>query len=155
MIGLIACSAQKLARPAPARELYCSPLFCKSLAYAAPRCERVYVLSAAHGLVGLDEVIAPYDRRLSGKREREAWGRRVGSSLILRHGREVDYLILAGADYADPVATALRTHDGFCEDGWRGVSRERIHQPLLGLQVGARLRRLNELIDGPQAGAAP
>lgn len=146
MIGLVACSAQKLERPAPARELYCSPLFRKSLAYAERRCERVYVLSASHGLVELDTVVSPYDRRLGGKKEREAWGRRVASTLIDRHGRDVEYLVLAGRDYADPLVTGLRTHDGFHEDGWRGVARERIVQPLAGLQVGDRLRRLNEWI---------
>lgn len=146
MIGLVACSSQKLDRPAPARELYCSPLFRKSLAFAEARCSKVYVLSAALGLVDLDAVTAPYDRRLGGKSEREAWGRRVATTLIGRHGREVEYLILAGQDYAGPLATALRTHDGFREDGWHGVARERILQPLLGLQVGERLRKLNDWI---------
>ncbi len=145
MIGLVACSAQKLDRPAPAHELYCSPLFRKSLAYALSRCTQVYVISAAHGLVALDQEVKPYDRRLN-KKERAAWGRRIASDLIARHGRDVDYLILAGQDYAVPVATGLRTHDGFHEDGWRGVKIERILQPLLGLQVGERLRKLNEWI---------
>jgi hypothetical protein len=146
VIGLVACAAEKLARPAPARELYCSPLFRKSLAYAEARCDRVYVLSAAHGLVELDAVTKPYDRRLGGKAERLAWGSRAARSLVTRHGREVDYLLLAGADYAEPIATGLRTHDGYGEGGWRGVAPERILQPLQGLQVGARLRRLNELL---------
>lgn len=143
MIGLVACSAQKLDRPAPARELYCSPLFRKSLAYAEPRCGRVYVLSGALGLIDLDTVTAPYDRRLGGKKESEAWARRVASTLIDRHGREVDYLILAGADYAGPLATALRTYDGYRGDRWTGVLRDRILEPLTGMQVGERLRWLN------------
>lgn len=144
MIGLVACSAQKLDRAAPARELYCSPLFKKSLAYSERRCTVVYVLSALHGLVPLDQRVNPYERRLGGKHEREAWGRRQASSLIAAHGREVDYLILAGADYAGPLATGLRTHDGFRKDGWHGVAPHRIQQPLLGLQVGQRLRWLNK-----------
>lgn len=149
MIGLVSCSAQKLNRAAPARELYRSPLFRKSLAYAEPRCERVYVLSAAHGLVELDAVTKPYDRKLGGKKEREAWARRVAGSLIGRHGREIDYLLLAGADYAGPLETALRTHDGYREDRalgchrWYGVPRERIKQPLAKMMVGERLRWLN------------
>lgn len=146
MIGLVGCSAQKLDLPAPARLLYCSPLFRKSLAYAERVCSRVYVVSATHGLVELDTVTKPYDRRLQGKAERVAWGRRVAHLLVDRHGRAVDYLILAGADYAQPLATGLRTIDGFHEDGWRGVPKGRIHQPLIGLHVGQRLRRLNELL---------
>lgn len=119
MIGLVACSSQKLDRPAPAHELYCSPLFRKSLAYALSRCTQVYVLSASHGLVPLDREVKPYDRRLGGKKERAAWGRRVASTLIDRHGRDVEYLVLAGRDYADPLVTGLRTHGGFHEDTYR------------------------------------
>lgn len=145
MIGLVACSSQKLDRPAPAHELYCSPLFRKSLAFALQRCTQVYVLSGALGLVELDQEVKPYDRRLS-KKERAAWGARVASLLIARHGRDVEYLILAGQDYAVPLATALRTHDGHHEDGWHGVKPERILQPLLGLKVGIRLKVLNEWI---------
>jgi uncharacterized protein DUF6884 len=144
MIGLVSCSAQKLARPAPARELYCSPLFRKSLAYAEPRCERVYVLSAAHGLVELGQLLGPYERRLGRKKEREAWANRVAGHLIDRHGRAVDYLMLAGMDYAGPLATALATYDGFREDGWHGVPRRQILAPLAGMQVGQRLRWLND-----------
>jgi len=148
MIGLIACSAQKLDRPAPARELYCSPLFRKSLAYAEPRCECVYVLSAAHGLVDLEQQVKPYECRLGRKKERQAWAHRVAGHLIDHHGRAVGYLLLAGADYAGPLSTALRTYDGFHGDGWHGVPRDQIHQPLIGLPVGERLRWLNKMLAG-------
>ncbi len=143
MIGLISCSSQKLYRPAPARELYCSPLFRLSLVYAERICSAVYVLSALHGLVELDTVLARYNRRLGGKAEREAWSRRIASSLIAKHGRNVAYLVIAGADYADPLATALRTHDGHRDGAWGGVSQSMIHTPLAGMQMGARLRWLN------------
>lgn len=146
MIGLVSCSVTKLLRAAPARELYTSALFRKSLAHAERHCERVYILSALHGLVELDRRLEPYNRRLGSKKEREAWARRVASHLIGRHGRAVDYLLLAGVDYAGPLATALSTHDGFREDGWHGVPRERIHRPLAGMQVGQRLRWLNDQI---------
>jgi hypothetical protein len=146
VIGLVACSSQKLEHAAPARELYCSTLFRRSLAFAEPRCATVYVISAALELVLLHQVVKPYDRKLGSKHEREQWGRRVASTLIARHGREVEYLILAGKDYADPLATALRTHDGHRDGAWRGVPRDRILQPLRGLKIGDRLRKLNEWI---------
>lgn len=63
-VGLVGCASQKLRRPAPARELYVSQLFRKASAYAELTCDRWYVLSAKHGLVRRDEVIAPYDMRL-------------------------------------------------------------------------------------------
>ena len=134
MIGLISCSAQKLDRPAPARDLYCSPLFRKSLAFAESRCQGVYVLSAALGLVELDQQLEPYDRRLGDKEDRRAWADGVAGALIDRHGVAETYLLLAGADYARPLLSALRWR------GWRG----RVREPLQGLQIGERLRALNE-----------
>lgn len=142
MIGLVACSAQKLSRVARARELYCSPLFRATLAYAESRCNTVYALSALWGLVKLDAWVAPYNRRLGGKKERLAWGVRVASQLIDRHGRDDDYLVLAGTDYAEPLGAAMHRYGGHNGTSWQGVPRERIHQPLAKLRVGERLRWL-------------
>lgn len=58
-VGLVGCASQKLKRPAPARELYVSPLFKKASAYAEATCDRWYVLSAKHGLVHPDAVLEP------------------------------------------------------------------------------------------------
>lgn len=147
MIGIVGCSATKLDRPALARDLYDSHLFRMSLRYAEAKCERVYVLSALCGLVELDSWLMPYQFRLEGsKRERQVRGERIAGRLIARHGRDVDYLFLAGEDYAGRVATGLRIHDGHREDGWHGVAPERIHQPLVGKQIGQRLAWLKEQI---------
>lgn len=67
-LGLIGCSATKLDRPAPARELYTGDLFRSALRLAEARCERVLVLSAKHGAVSLDTVLRPYDEQLPTKR---------------------------------------------------------------------------------------
>lgn len=66
-IGLVGCAAAKLSRPAPARELYTSPLFRKAAAYADQHSDRWYVLSAKYGLVHSDAVIEPYDMKLGHK----------------------------------------------------------------------------------------
>ncbi|WP_419707997.1 DUF6884 domain-containing protein [Promicromonospora sp. NFX87] len=64
-VALIGCGAAKLARPAPARDLYTGGLFRKSVAYAeALPCDRWYVLSGLHGLVHPDTVLEPYDVEL-------------------------------------------------------------------------------------------
>lgn len=86
MIGLISCSAQKLDRPAPARELYCSPLFKKSIAYAEPRCSTTYVLSALHGLVALDqhELAEQLGRRLYALVEQQSERARCAALEIAR-----------------------------------------------------------------------
>jgi hypothetical protein len=129
MIGLVSCSQQKLSHPAPARELYCSPLFKQSLAYAEARCDRVYVLSAKYELVETDQVLEPYDQALSqrSKRERQAWGTRVADRIRSRHQLS-PLMVLAGADYV----MALRW-------GMVGTDQTRITEPLKGLMIGERL----------------
>lgn len=150
VIGFVSCSATKLNRPARAHLLYTSPLFKMSLAYAEKRCEKVYILSALHGLVELDQVLAPYDRRLpSRKSERQNWYVRVAGSIAHRHSRDEELLFMAGADYAKGLMTQLRCLDGYrCVDrnldrydwvGWRGA----MHWPLKGMGMGARLAWLS------------
>jgi hypothetical protein len=138
MIGLVSCSQQKLSRPARAHLLYCSQLFKLSLRYAEAHCEKVLVLSARHGLVELDTILKPYDQRLGGKKEKEAWARRVAGALVFRYGRDADLMMLAGADYTRPLTSALRTHDGHDGTAWRGW-RGRIEEPLKGKMIGQRL----------------
>lgn len=62
-IGLVGCSGPKREAPAPARQLYTSQLFRSTLALAERRHDVVYVISAKHELVELDQVVAPYDPR--------------------------------------------------------------------------------------------
>lgn len=138
MIGLVACCKTKLDRAAPARELYRSPLFRLSLAYAERTCETVYVASALHGLVRLDAVIAPYEATLIGatRTYRAAWGELVLGALVERHGTNLPITFLVGRDYVAPIMLArhgLRVH----------VSAR---SPLAGLQIGQRLAFLKRAI---------
>jgi hypothetical protein len=149
-IGLISCSGRKLDRAAPARELYCSPLFKRSLAYAEARCERVYVLSAQHHLVDLDRVLEPYDRRLGAtKRERRRWAASVAGAIEAHHGRDVQLLLLAGQEYTAPLIQEIARW--WPSDAWRA----RIALPLERLPVGARLRWLNEQLVTCRAASGP
>ena len=138
MIGLVSCSSAKLDRAAPARELYTSTLFRLSLAYAEATCERVYVLSAMHGLVELHRELEPYDFTLRTRAGAEVWAIGVAGELALLHGPRAELLLLAGARYCDPLTRELELRYGF--------ARARMHQPLRGLQIGERLALL-----GPRA----
>lgn len=147
MIGIVACSKQKLAHKAPARELYTSQLFRLSLAYAEHVCDVVYVVSALHGLVKLDTELEPYDFEMSdrgGKRYREAWGERVASALIALHGKSFTTVSLAGQEYTQPIARGLYTHFGFGDSGWRGAEDRPVIEPLAGMQIGQRLSWLSK-----------
>lgn len=71
---VIPCAAAKLDRPAPAGKLYDSAQFRYMLDAATTEAidnervmgvtTRVMILSAAHGLVDLDTVLAPYDTKM-------------------------------------------------------------------------------------------
>lgn len=140
-VVLVGCGAAKLSRPAPARELYTSNLFRLGLRYAetiaAP--ERIFVLSAMHGVVDIDKVLAPYNRKLSdlgGKRDRENWGGRTIDVLVRRRSiprrpERGDLIVLAGKDYVDAIALPAR------DVGFKLVD------PLNGLTQGARLKWLS------------
>lgn len=60
--AVMPCSAKKLPTPAPARWLYSrSPLFSLNLRFASANAPQLLVLSGKYGLIGVDQVIEPYD----------------------------------------------------------------------------------------------
>jgi len=67
---ILACSQRKRPAPAPALELYDGPAYRvvrRALRNGVHDVE-VWVLSAEHGLIPANQVIAPYDRRLTRAR---------------------------------------------------------------------------------------
>ena len=76
-LALIGCSKSKLSTPARARDLYTGSLFTKSLRYAELTCDATAILSAKYGLVQLDDVIHPYNAKITdmpiGHRRAWAW----------------------------------------------------------------------------------
>jgi hypothetical protein len=131
VIGIVSCSATKLDRAAPARELYTSHLFKLSLAYALEHCEHVYIASARHGLVALDTELQPYNETLTGKsREHcDAWGFMVTTQLQERHPAAGGVMMLAGYAYTGPIRRHLPM---------RYVLIDVLH----GMQIGQRLHFL-------------
>jgi hypothetical protein len=144
-VGLVGCASMKLKRPAPARDLYVSPLFRKASAYAEATCERWFILSAKHGLVDPDEVIEPYDVRL-GRATRDpttdappihAWAARVRTQLAGALAIEAPdisplLVVLAGAQYEMVVWHSPWPYEA----------------PLRGLGMGQRLAWLNAALAG-------
>lgn len=138
-IALVGCSGPKLDHPAPARQLYTSQLFRSTLALAEKRHDVVYVISAQHELVALDQEITPYDRTIAdiAKEWRAIWGSRVWSSIQTRHQNfDRQVFIYAGKDYARPIQRA-------------GLHRATFHEPLAKMQIGQRLSWLREQLDAP------
>ena len=131
LVGLVGCGKAKKATKAKARFLYTSPAFRMALAISERRCDETLILSAEHGVVELDQEIAPYDTALTKmpKAARQAWGAKVQATLKRRfESRRVRYLVLAGAAYAAAV-TGLG-----CD----------VEEPMRGMGTGQRMAWLSE-----------
>ncbi|MDE6200599.1 MAG: hypothetical protein K2M47_01790 [Clostridiales bacterium] len=83
--------------------MYISPLFNGSYAYAKKLgAEKVYILSAKHGLLDENKIIEPYNETLLKKSKQEliSWANNVCSELNIVADPQTDkYIILAGAVY--------------------------------------------------------
>ena len=111
-IALIACVKTKSPLPAPARVLYTSQLFKKSVEWAEINCDDWFVLSAKYGLVSPNTRLRPYDKTLKSatKRHKVVWAKKVFTQ-IKEKGllpKKVQFCWLAGRDYKEPLATLLR-----------------------------------------------
>lgn len=133
-VALVSCGKSKASEPRPARELYTGGLFRASYEWATRHADRVFILSAKHGLVEPEQVIAPYDHKLSekSKKERQAWGERVVSSLFGKvRAKKMRIIVLAGQEYADALPLAWEA-----KRLGRDVS---VEKPLKGKSQGERL----------------
>lgn len=131
-IGLVGCVKTKRVAPAPAKDLYISPLFGARKAHVERTCDRWFVLSALHGMLEPDEVIAPYDHTLQRvpARGRRAWAGEVLAQIDQRLGAIVGQVIEihAGAAYASHgLVEGLET---------RGAT---VDWPVAGLALGEQL----------------
>ena len=134
-IALVSCVKSKRAVPAPARDLYESPLFRGLRGYAEKHADTWFILSAQHGLVDPARILEPYERTLNrlGKAERLRWAARVQRQLleVLPPGTEI--VVLAGVRYRENLVPFLRD---------RGFS---LTIPLEGLSFGKQLQHLKSL----------
>jgi hypothetical protein len=103
-VVFISCANKKSKQKNKAKYLYKSDLFKKSLEYAERilRPDKIFILSAKHGLLALDEEIEPYDEALKDKNreEQRQWAKLVFNKI----NKECDvnndtFIILAGKMY--------------------------------------------------------
>lgn len=147
-IVLIACCSTKLDREAPARDLYQSQLFRKSLRWAEgqPGVFAIHVLSALHGVVNLDQDVAPYDHTLNtvDMAGRLSWADLVDGQLRDRGYRLMGdedaaaadrFVFLAGSNYRFPLSKRMANVD----------------VPMKHLGIGEQLRYLTKAITEPLA----
>jgi hypothetical protein len=136
-IALVSCVKQKREVACRARDLYVSSLFRKSVAYAASKADRWFILSAKYGLVDPDEVIEPHEQTLNSASaaERREWAASVHRQMAHRGllDSEPIFLWLAGRKYQEHLARLLRDF--------------RQQDPLAGLRMGERMQWLNTRIE--------
>jgi hypothetical protein len=79
-VCLVSCVGAKGATTTEARDLYQSNWFIKARAYVEGFGSNWFILSAKHGLVRPDDLIARYNQTLNtiGIAERRSWARQVG-----------------------------------------------------------------------------
>lgn len=137
-VVLIACSATKLPKPAPAFELYSSDLFQKNWAYAKKLADEkdIYILSAKFHLVPHDKVIPPYNvtlKELSSDKRKE-WSDEVLKQIQAK-GYSLDkdkFIFLAGNAYRQYLVPEMK-HTEVPFEGLR-----------IGQQKKALLQKLEE-----------
>src|SRR3990170_2941760 len=100
-VGLVSCCKTKLDHAAPAKDLYQSPLFRHAVRWLL-QSNRVWeggILSAKHGLVLPDQVLAPYDLYLGKMRraEQDRWEAKTRQQIIDQWGTDTIDLVLMGA----------------------------------------------------------
>lgn len=133
-VFLVSCTKSKRAEPMAARDLYmASPWFTKARAYVEAHGDvDWYILSAEHGLLHPDEVVAPYETTLlkMGADARKAWAQKVWAQL---HARKVGcrgFVFLAGERYREHL------------EGWATLGGRDVHGaevPMRGLEIGEQL----------------
>jgi hypothetical protein len=138
-VALVGCVKTKRAQPMPAKDLYASPLWERRRRYAEGAGVPWLILSAEHGVVHPDAVLAPYDRYLTEQPHeyRARWARRVVHQLRGRFGslRGMVFELHAGNSYADPLEPLLR------------AELAELRRPLAGLRQGEQLRWYDQRVD--------
>ena len=133
-IYLVSCVSRKTPYPAPARDLYESQWFRKARAYVLKSGSPWFILSAEHGLVHPDDVLAPYEKTLNNMRaaERRAWAEKVQSQMEQALPDADEVVILAGKLYRERLEPWLRS---------RYAS---VRVPMRNLRIGEQLHWLSE-----------
>ena len=113
---LVGCVKLKLERAAPAKDLYCSPLWRHRRRYAEASGCPWLILSAKHGVIDPEKRIAPYDLALNqlSAADRRASGERVARQLEAELGPigGTTFEVHAGAAYRRAIGPGIVERSG-------------------------------------------
>jgi len=127
-IALVGCSKSKKAGCHPAKDLYTSPRFVSAQKHARRHFDKMFILSAKHGLLYPTRRIKNYDVTLHAMsaNERKRWSARVARQItkVVPLGAEIHFF--CGKKYHEFLSLLLLEHKCFF--------------PLKGLKLGQQLR---------------
>ncbi len=108
-IVLVSCGKTKRAHRSKACDLYQGELFKNSLAYAKKlKPDAIYILSAKHGLLELDDEIDPYEKTLN-KNDGGAWAKQVLQDIQeIADIAKDEFIFLAGNDYRKDLSHYIK-----------------------------------------------
>ena len=133
-IVLISCVSQKLSHKAKARDLYISSLFKYNLKYAeSMNPDKIFILSAEHGLLSPEKEIEPYNQTLNTMRSGEIkeWAKNVLKQLNkVADLHNDEFIFLAGEKYRKYLIPNIANYK----------------IPLEGLRIGEQLKFLKEKV---------
>ena len=135
LIVLISCVKKKLNTKTKASDMYISPLFKYNLKYAySLNPDKIYILSAKHGLLDLEKEIEPYDITLNqmNKEERLNWSENILCDLESVSNLYNDkYVFLCGLNYREHIIKKISNYE----------------IPMLGLSIGKQLQFLKNKVN--------
>jgi hypothetical protein len=102
-IALVSCGKRKLQQPSPAKDLYTSTRFRAARKFSESFADDWFILSAKHGLISPDEIVAPYDLDLRALNENQKldWALSVFEELSRRNLLKCNVTLLARGDYSN------------------------------------------------------
>ena len=134
-IVLISCASKKLAFKSKAEDLYISTLFRLSLAYAKKlKPDKIFILSAKHRLLNLNDEIAPYNEALNDKSTSDVkiWAERVVFILGKIANLQNDtFIFFVGKKYREYILPHIKNYE----------------IPLKSLRIGEQLRFLKNKLE--------
>lgn len=131
-IAILSCTKSKNEGYMKAKDLYMkSNLFSLSYHYAKKNADKVYILSAKHGLLKEDDIIKEYDLTLKNQSELEKkkWSYKVYKEMIKEFDEKDELIFFTGEDYHKYLKRKLPFKMTF---------------PLDGLSLGNRMKWLKE-----------
>jgi hypothetical protein len=148
---IVPCGAEKLTHRAAAGLMYVGSYHAaaRRAAAALTSPERTLILSARHGLLRLDDVIAPYDMTITHPESIAAEPKRLARQMR-DLGIDGDVVALLPKAYAQTLRAAVRELNDPSNPAWRRPTRTRLDERLDGTRgIGEQLARFARI-----AGAA-